>query len=68
MKRNPISKPALLCLITGLLLTMLTPVVNRYYPLPDGLKGFITGLGLAVEIIAIVKLQQSRQKHKACSN
>lgn len=66
MKHYPASKPALKYLITGLLLTTLTPVINRYYPLPDGMRGFITGLGLAIEMIAIVKLQRSRQKQQIC--
>ena len=68
MKRKFISKPALLCLITGLLISTLTPIVNRYYPLPDAFKGFMTGLGLAVEMIALIKLQQSKQKREACSS
>ncbi|WP_460680693.1 hypothetical protein [Mucilaginibacter koreensis] len=66
MKHYPASKPALWYLITGLLLTTLTPVINRYYPLPDSMRGFITGLGLAIEMIAIVKLQRSRQKQHIC--
>lgn len=59
MKR--IQKPALFFLVIGLLLTSLTPIMDRYIPIPGMIKGFITGLGLAFEIIALVKLDQNRK-------
>lgn len=68
MKRNTIPKSALPYLIIGLLFTSLTPIINRYYPMPDVLKGFITGLGLTLEVIAIIKIQRSKTGKCAMSN
>jgi hypothetical protein len=62
MKRNIIPKSALALLITGLLMTTLTLVVHRYFPLPDFLRGFINGLGLMLEVIALIKIQRSKKK------
>jgi len=63
MKRNTIPKPALLYLISGLLITTMTPVLARYYPVSDILRGFATGLGLTLEVIGIILIQKSK---KAC--
>jgi hypothetical protein len=60
MKRNTISKTALTYLIVGLLITALTPIISRYYPVSDVVRGFITGLGLTLEVIAIVKIRQGK--------
>jgi hypothetical protein len=65
MKHNTVSKSALICLIIGLLLTVLTPIIARYVPLPDFAKGFLTGTGLMIEFIALVKIQRSK-KEKRC--
>lgn len=61
MKRNNIPKSALYILIIGLLMTTLTPIIGRYFPLPDFLKGFISSLGLMLEVVAIIKIQRSKQ-------
>jgi hypothetical protein len=58
MKHILNNKPALLLLISGLILTSLTPIVARYYPLPDNLKEFITGIGLMLEVLALVKIEK----------
>lgn len=63
MKLNHIPKNALIILITGLLFTTLTPIMGRYFHLPDFLKGFISGLGLMLEVIAIIKIQQAKKQH-----
>lgn len=67
MKRTTIPKPALLYLISGLLITTLTPVLARYYPMSDLLRGFCTGLGLTLEVIALILIQRSRKNQK-CQN
>jgi len=64
MKRFNIPKSALPYFIIGLLLTTLTPIIGRYFHLPDFLKGFISGLGLMLEVIAIVKIQRSKKLGK----
>lgn len=61
MKRNGIPKSALTYLIIGLLMTTLPLMIGRYFLLPDMLKGFITGLGLALEVIALIKIQRSKR-------
>jgi len=58
-------KPARILLIAGILLTTLTPIVGRHMPMPDFVKGFITGLGITFEFIAIVKIQ--RNKNRKCA-
>jgi hypothetical protein len=65
MKRTSISTAALVFLITGLLLTSGLPVLARYYPVSDTVKGLLTGLGLGIEIIGIIKLDRGR-KNLAC--
>lgn len=64
MKRNTLPKPALVLLVIGLLMTSLTPIINRYFPLPDFLKGFINGMGLMLEVIALIKIQRSKKNMK----
>jgi hypothetical protein len=68
MKTNTIPKQALILLTTGLLMTTLLPAIGRYITLPDLVKGFLTGLGLAIEFIALVKIQRSKSNKSAvCS-
>jgi hypothetical protein len=68
MKSNTIPKQALILLITGLLMTTLLPAIGRYLVVPDLVKGFLTGLGLAIEFIALVKIQRSKSNKSAiCS-
>jgi hypothetical protein len=67
MKLNPIPKPALILLIAGLLMTTTMPVIGRHFPMPDFAKGFITGLGLTLEFIALVKIQRSKSRKCAIS-
>ncbi|QJD97008.1 hypothetical protein HH214_14590 [Mucilaginibacter robiniae] len=66
MKRRSIPNSALACLIIGLLLTTFNPIINRYYPAPDMVKGFMTGLGLSLEVIALAKIQQSKKQQQGC--
>jgi len=65
MKRLNISKTTLACFIAGLLLTTLTPISGRYFALPDFLKGFLSGLGIMLEVIAIIKISKAN-KGKKC--
>lgn len=64
MKRNSIPKPALIYLLIGLALTTLVPISNRFFPLPDVMSGFMTGLGLTFEIVALVLIQRSKRGQK----
>jgi len=68
MKRNTMPKQAVILLITGLLMTTLMPAIGRYITMPDFVKGFMTGLGLTLEFIALVKIQRSKNNKSAmCS-
>ncbi|MXV51943.1 hypothetical protein GS399_13250 [Pedobacter sp. HMF7647] len=62
MKRNNLSKRSVILLIIGLLMTSLTSVVGRYLLMPDFLKGFLNGLGLMLEVIALVGIRRSRRE------
>jgi hypothetical protein len=64
MKLNNVPKSALVLLITGLLMVTLPPIINRYFPLPDFLKGFLNGLGLTLEVISIIKTDRNKKKSK----
>jgi hypothetical protein len=65
MKRNSFPKSAMVYLVLGLMFTSLTPIISRYYPMPDLFKGFITGLGLMIEVVGIIKLQRNK-KDRIC--
>jgi len=64
MKRNHIPKSALYLLITGLFFTTLGPITARYFHLSDFLRGIASGLGLMLEVIAIIKIQQSKKENR----
>lgn len=55
MKNNRFPKAALPYLIIGLLFATSGVSVSRYYHLPDFVTGLMSGLGLALEFIALVK-------------
>jgi len=65
MKRRTITTSALVFLIIGLLLTSGVPILGRYFPITDTVKGLLTGFGLAIEMIGIIKLDRGR-KNLAC--
>jgi hypothetical protein len=68
MKRIDTPKSAMILLAAGLLLTSLTPILNRYIPLPDVVRGFITGLGMCIEVIAIIKIDRVRKSSCTAKN
>lgn len=54
------SRNTLILFVSGLLLLSLTPIAARHYPLPDYLRGFLSGLGLTLEFLAVVSMQRAR--------
>lgn len=66
MKRTKISQTALVFLIAGLLLTTLPLLLSRYFTIPDMFKGFLTGLGVTLEFIALLKIQRSKKHQYTC--
>jgi hypothetical protein len=67
MKRNTVSASALICLVTGLLITALPLIAGHYITISDVVKGSLTGCGLALEVIALVKINRSN-KGRRCAN
>lgn len=61
MKKTSVSKAVLMLLVSGLLLTSVVPIVNRYYPMPDALNGFFMGIGLAIEVLALIKMERNKR-------
>lgn len=47
-------KKALPLLIIGLLMTTTFPMIGRHFRLPDFLIGFIIGMGIVLELFALV--------------
>jgi hypothetical protein len=65
MNRLNSSTTVVILLVTGLFLTALVPIINRYFPMPDVLKGFLMGLGLCIEVIALIKIDKNK-KRRSC--
>ena len=66
MKRNTIPKTALAYLIVGLLITTIPFMISRYFAIADSLRGFLIGLGLSLEVIALVMIQRSKKNTSRC--
>ena len=45
----------------GLLLVVIPPLVNYWIPLPDFLRGAFMGIGIALEIIGLVRINKRRK-------
>ncbi|HEY0895863.1 MAG TPA: hypothetical protein VGE15_04875 [Sphingobacteriaceae bacterium] len=60
MKPRRMSRSTLTLFISGLLLVSLTPIIARHYHVPDYVSGFLSGLGLTLEFLAVVNMQRSR--------
>jgi hypothetical protein len=57
------NKPLMLLLATGLLIAAATSILSRYVKIPDMMLGSFMGLGIGLEIVAIIKLKKlNRQK------
>ena len=60
MKPRKMSRTTLILFVSGLLLVSLTPVISRHYPIPDSLSGFLSGAGLMLAFLAVVRMQRAR--------
>lgn len=56
------NKKEISLLVVGLLIVS-AAFVGRYLPISDALKGFITGVGLMLEFLAIAKISK---KNSSC--
>lgn len=60
MKRTKFTKTALVCLFLGMLVTAGVLILSRFVAISDPLRGFLTGIGLALEMIGIIKIDRGR--------
>jgi hypothetical protein len=67
MKFKRIPKQAMICLITGLLLVSFTPIIARHAGIPDFVRGLLSGLGVALETFALLKIQRSKKSNWLCN-
>ncbi len=57
--------PALALLITGLMLVTVAPLIGQHFHLADSTRGFITGTGIGIEIMAILIIRRRKIKRMA---
>ncbi|MEO6522842.1 MAG: hypothetical protein ABIN91_14255 [Mucilaginibacter sp.] len=62
MKNKQFPKPALYCLVLGLLVISATQVLSRYLNMPDFVHGCLMGLGLGVEWFAFILVARTKRK------
>ncbi len=67
MKHSAIPKQSTVLLIIGLLLVSLNPLLDRFMGVPDFIRGFLSGLGIALETIAFIKIQRSKKENQRCN-
>lgn len=60
MKPRKMSPTTLILFVSGLLLVSLTPIISRHYLIPDPLSGFLSGTGLMLAFLAVVRMQRAR--------
>jgi hypothetical protein len=47
-------RPVLAMLITGLMIVSIANLISRKYGLSDGATGFVMGIGIGLEIMAVI--------------
>jgi hypothetical protein len=62
MKNKQFSKPAVLCLVLGLVILSVAQVLSRYFHLSDFAHGSLIGLGIGVEWCAFILVARSKKK------
>jgi hypothetical protein len=50
----------------GLLLVTVPTLIKNYAPIPDFFRGLLLGIGLALEIVGIVKMKQNQKAGSSC--
>jgi hypothetical protein len=58
MSTTPTKKAILLLFATGLLITATTQLLSHYISMPDLVLGSLMGLGIGIEIIALLRLKK----------
>jgi hypothetical protein len=62
MKPGQLPQPVTALLVIGLMLTTVSPLICRHFRLPDYLTGFSMGIGIGLEILAIVFAKRYRKQ------
>jgi len=60
MSRKFSQVPPRILIATGLLLVVLPPLINDFYPLSHFLRGFLPGIGIGLEITGLIKLRKEK--------
>ncbi|WP_448697392.1 hypothetical protein ACFGVR_12220 [Mucilaginibacter sp. AW1-3] len=66
MKNTKFPLTERLLIAIGLLMTTLPQLIKHYITLPDFVLGFIVGIGLALEIVAFIRLKRVKQSNVVC--
>ncbi len=61
MKAQNVSKPFIALLVTGLMMTTVSPLVARHFHWSDAMHGFVVGMGIGLELLAIVFLMRNKK-------
>jgi hypothetical protein len=64
MKSKFFQNTATIPLVVGLLLIALSQIMGRYIILPDFAKGALMGIGIGLEIIALIKVRSEGETSK----
>lgn len=64
IEKWPVSAHIYICI--GLLMVTLPSTFKEYLNLPDFFRGFLAGLGLALEIAGVVILKRRKREREAC--
>lgn len=59
-----LTKPTAIFPIAGLLIVAFTQILAHFITLPDFLRGAVTGIGIGMELIAVIKLLSSRRSNR----
>ena len=65
MKRFTTIKSVRLLFATGLLIAALTQLFSRYLQIPDAVLGGFIGIGVGIEIMALVMLKKPNPQQNA---
>ena len=60
MKRK-LPAPVLALMTLGLLIVFVVPLVGQHYQLTDGQRGFFTGLGVGMEVLALLAARRYKR-------
>lgn len=66
MKNRKFPLPERLLIAIGLLMATIPQLIKHYITLPDFVLGFTVGTGLALEIVALIRLKRIKTPDQTC--